>query len=174
VPPPVRRPGAALRLVASLEGPVGAPVLVLGNSIGTTRAVWDRQAAALREHFRLLRFEYPGHDGSAAPPGPYSIGDLAGGVLAQLDAHEIGRALYCGISLGGMVGPAGLARLDHRAHAGHRGRRGPRHPAVARRRHRGRISGSRLRVIGGASHLANVSAPGEVTAAVLGHLLAVR
>ncbi len=36
------------------------------------------------------------------------------------------------------------------------------------------IPGSRLRVIRGASHLANVSAPGEVTAALLGHLLAAR
>jgi len=36
----------------------------------------------------------------------------------------------------------------------------------------GRISGSRLTVIRGASHLANVSAPGEVTAALLRHLLA--
>jgi pimeloyl-ACP methyl ester carboxylesterase len=36
------------------------------------------------------------------------------------------------------------------------------------------ISGSRLTVIRGASHLANVSAPGEVTAALLGHLLASR
>ncbi len=265
VPPPVRRPGAALRLVASLEGPVGAPVLVLGNSIGTTRAVWDRQAAALREHFRLLRFEYPGHDGSAAPPGPYSIGDLAGGVLAQLDAHEIGRALYCGISLGGMVGMwlaahapdritalglcctsahlrpasmwaeraalvrsagmgpaadqaagrwftpafqrrdpsavaavvAAMRRVDPEGYAGcceaiggmdQRPSLGsitapalviagaedpatpPWHGAVIA----AGISGSRLRVIGGASHLANVSAPGEVTAALLGHLLAVR
>lgn len=95
---------APLRLAASLDGPAGAPVLVLGNSIGTTRAVWDPQASALGARFRLLRFEYPGHGGSAAPPGPYSIGDLAGGVLALLDDHRIESASYCGISLGGMVG----------------------------------------------------------------------
>jgi 3-oxoadipate enol-lactonase len=34
------------------------------------------------------------------------------------------------------------------------------------------IPGARLRVIRGAAHLANVSAPGEVTAALTGHLLA--
>jgi pimeloyl-ACP methyl ester carboxylesterase len=97
-------PAGPPRLAASLTGPRGAPVLVLGNSIGTTRAVWDPQAAALGARFRLLRFEYPGHGGSAARPGPYSIGDLAGGVLALLDAHGVDRASYCGISLGGMVG----------------------------------------------------------------------
>ncbi len=95
---------APLRLAASLDGPPAAPVLVLGNSIGTTRAVWDPQAAALGARFRLLRFEYPGHGGSPAPPGPYSIGDLAGGVLALLDDYQIESVSYCGISLGGMVG----------------------------------------------------------------------
>ena len=34
------------------------------------------------------------------------------------------------------------------------------------------IAGARLAVIRGAAHLANVSAPGEVTAALTGHLLA--
>jgi 3-oxoadipate enol-lactonase len=114
------RPGAPVRLAASMEGTPGAPVLVLGNSIGTTRAVWDPQAAALRAHFRLLRFEYRGHGRSPAPGGPYSIGDLAGDVLALLDAYGVERALYCGISLGGMVGmwlAVARAGADRRARA---------------------------------------------------------
>jgi 3-oxoadipate enol-lactonase len=93
-----------IRLAASLEGPEGAPVLVLGNSLGTTRAVWEPQLTAFRRHFRLLRYEHPGHGGSAAPAGPYTIGELGAGVLAVLDSRGIERALYCGISLGGMVG----------------------------------------------------------------------
>ncbi len=99
VPEPVPLP-----LTASLEGPAGAPVLVLGDSLGTSRAVWDPQLPALAEQYRLLRFELPGHGGSAAPPGPYSIADLGSGVLALLDQHGIERAGYCGISLGGMIG----------------------------------------------------------------------
>jgi len=35
------------RLAASLEGPPGAPVVVLGNSLGTTRELWEPQAAML-------------------------------------------------------------------------------------------------------------------------------
>jgi 3-oxoadipate enol-lactonase len=94
----------AISLVASLEGPAGGPVLVLGNSLGTSRAVWEPQLAAFRGHFRLLRYEYPGHGGTQAAPGPYTIGELGTGVLALLDAHGVGRAYYCGISLGGMIG----------------------------------------------------------------------
>jgi len=43
-----------VRLVSSMEGPDGAPVLILANPIGTTRAIWDAQARVLREDYRLL------------------------------------------------------------------------------------------------------------------------
>ncbi|HEV2376444.1 MAG TPA: 3-oxoadipate enol-lactonase [Streptosporangiaceae bacterium] len=91
-------------LTASLDGPPGAPVLVLGNSLGTSRMVWDRQVPALGERFRLLRYELPGHDGAPARPGPYTVGVLASGVLGLLDSYGVDRAAYCGISLGGMIG----------------------------------------------------------------------
>src|SRR5271166_6086310 len=93
-----------ISLASSLDGPSGRPVLVLGNSLGTARSVWDRQVPEFSRDFRLLRYELPGHGGSAAPPGPYSISELGAGVLALLDRHGIARAAYCGISLGGMVG----------------------------------------------------------------------
>ena len=93
-----------LHLSGSLDGPPLAPVLVLGNSLGTSRAVWDPQVPALAAHFRLLRYELPGHGGSPAAPGPYTIAQLGGAVLALMDGHGVDRATYCGISLGGMVG----------------------------------------------------------------------
>jgi pimeloyl-ACP methyl ester carboxylesterase len=63
-----------VHLVSSLEGPDDAPVLILANPIGTTRAIWDAQARLLREDYRLLRFELRGHgviagaEDQAAPP----------------------------------------------------------------------------------------------------------
>ena len=67
------------------------------------RAMWDPQASALARHFRLLRFDWPGH-GSPAPPGPYSIEKLSRGVLALMDRCEVTTAAYTGLSLGGMIG----------------------------------------------------------------------
>jgi len=93
-----------LALAASLEGPAGAPVLVLGNSLGTTGEVWEPQAAALGERFRLLRFEHRGHGGSPSLPGPYTIAELGADVLRLLDGFGVPTASYCGISLGGMIG----------------------------------------------------------------------
>ncbi len=89
---------------ASLAGPDGAPVLVLGNSLGTSAAVWASQVPTFATRFRLLRYELPGHGGTPAAPGAYTVGGLATGVLALLDSLGVERAAYCGISLGGMIG----------------------------------------------------------------------
>ena len=252
-----------VRLAASLDGPRDAPVLVLGNSLGSTRDLWEPQLAVLGEHFRLLRYEHRGHGGSPAPAGPYTIAELGADVLRLLDGFGIEHASYCGVSLGGMIGmwlamnapgridalalcctsarfpdtalwvqraatvrgdglpsisaqvvsrwftPGFAARfpsvpatfeatLDGVDPEGYAGcceaiagmdlRAGlakisaptlvicgsedpltpPWHGAVIARG----IAGSRLAVIRGAAHLANVSAPGEVTAALRAHLLA--
>jgi 3-oxoadipate enol-lactonase len=107
-------PDGAVRLAASVTGPPGAPVLVLANSLGTTGDLWRAQLPVLAGRYRVLRYEHRGHGGSPAPPGPYQIDDLAGDVLALLDAEGVPRAHYAGISLGGMVGMALAARAPER------------------------------------------------------------
>jgi 3-oxoadipate enol-lactonase len=87
----------------SLEGPDGAPVLVFSNSLGTTAAMWDEPAAALSDRFRILRYDARGHGGSPAPPGPYSIAELGGDVIALLDRLELETVSFCGLSIGGMT-----------------------------------------------------------------------
>lgn len=39
-------PAGRVRLAASLQGPAGAPVVVLGNSLGTSSSLWDPQLLA--------------------------------------------------------------------------------------------------------------------------------
>jgi 3-oxoadipate enol-lactonase len=95
---------APAELSATLTGADGMPVLVLGNSLGTTGELWQPQLGPLGRRFRLLRYEHRGHGGSPAPPGPYSIAELGTDVLRLLDEFEIKTARYCGVSLGGMVG----------------------------------------------------------------------
>jgi 3-oxoadipate enol-lactonase len=95
---------AAPDLYYLLEGPDDAPVLVLSNSLGTTLGMWDDQAPALRERFRLLRYDIRGHGGSPTPPGPYALADLGRDVLSLLDGLGIERASFCGLSVGGMTG----------------------------------------------------------------------
>jgi 3-oxoadipate enol-lactonase len=87
-----------------LTGPAGAPVVALSCSLGTDMSMWDPQLPALSERFRVLRYDIRGHGSSPAPPGPYSISDLAGDLLALLDRLELERVHLCGVSIGGMTG----------------------------------------------------------------------
>ncbi|MFB3306228.1 3-oxoadipate enol-lactonase [Pseudomonas sp. AMR01] len=87
-----------------LDGPVDAPVLVLSNSLGTDLHMWDIQMQAFTRHFRVLRFDTRGHGKSLVTEGPYSIEQLGQDVIALLDALEIPRAHFCGLSMGGLIG----------------------------------------------------------------------
>ena len=87
-----------------LSGAAGAPVVVLSCSLGTDMSMWDPQLPALERSFRVLRYDLRGHGSSPAPPGPYSIADLGGDVIALLDRVGVERAHLCGVSIGGMTG----------------------------------------------------------------------
>ncbi|SDO37387.1 3-oxoadipate enol-lactonase [Rhodoferax sp. OV413] len=88
----------------AVDGDAAAPALILSNSLGTTLEMWDQQVAAFSEKYRLIRYDARGHGGSPVTPGPYSFADLGQDVLAVLDALGIGRAAFCGISMGGHTG----------------------------------------------------------------------
>lgn len=86
-----------------LDGPPGAPVLVLVNSLGTTLSMWDAQVPRLAGLRRVLRYDQRGHGRSSAPAGPYSIEDLGRDLVGLLNGLAIEHAALCGISLGGMA-----------------------------------------------------------------------
>jgi 3-oxoadipate enol-lactonase / 4-carboxymuconolactone decarboxylase len=90
-----------------LSGPVGAPVVMFANSLGTSFHVWDPQEAALAGNYRVLRYDKRGHGLTDCPPardGGYSIDLLAEDARALLDALGIARVHFCGLSIGGMIG----------------------------------------------------------------------
>lgn len=94
-----------------VDGPLGAPALVLLHSLGTSLHVWDDQAAALAGAFRVVRLDLRGHGLSEVTPGPYTMEQLADDVLALLDSLGVGQAHVAGLSIGGMVAQA----VAHRA-----------------------------------------------------------
>ena len=92
------------RFNVHLDGPEGAPVVVLSNSLGTNLALWEPQMAALTARFRVLRYDQRGHGASVATANDYGIDTLGGDVVHLLDALSISRAHFCGISMGGATG----------------------------------------------------------------------
>jgi len=91
------------RISYTVTGPAGAPVLLLINSIGTTRELWAPQVDAFNRAYRLIRYDARGHGASSVPSGDYTIGQLGRDALAILDAERAGTASVCGISLGGLT-----------------------------------------------------------------------
>jgi 3-oxoadipate enol-lactonase len=87
-----------------VEGQDRAPVLMLSNSLGTDLHMWDDQAPALTQHFRLVRYDRRGHGKSSVPKAPYSMERLGRDVVGVLDALNIAKINWCGLSMGGMVG----------------------------------------------------------------------
>jgi 3-oxoadipate enol-lactonase len=84
-----------------VEGREDGPPLVFVNSVGADLAMWDPQVADLGEELRMVRYDARGHGASPVPPGPYSLADLGGDLVALLDRLGIERASLCGVSLGG-------------------------------------------------------------------------
>jgi 3-oxoadipate enol-lactonase len=66
--------------------------------------MWDAQVEALAGRFRMVRYDGRGQGSSMATPGPYTVEQLGRDALAILDALQIETALFCGLSMGGMVG----------------------------------------------------------------------
>lgn len=90
---------------ARVDGPPGAEAVLLSNSLSSALGMWDAQAAALAAAgYRVVRSDSRGHGASGAPEGEYTIEQLGRDALGVLDALEIGRAHFCGLSKGGMVG----------------------------------------------------------------------
>ncbi|WP_411817212.1 3-oxoadipate enol-lactonase [Hyphococcus sp. DH-69] len=87
-----------------LDGPADAPTLLLSNSLGTDREMWKYQLTDFTRYFRVLRYDTRGHGLSDAPQGGYGLDRLGRDALELLDALDIQKAFFCGVSLGGMTG----------------------------------------------------------------------
>ena len=98
----------------AIHGASGAPVLLLSNSLGTTLEMWSEQVPVFSSTHQVVCYDTRGHGGSPISQGPYDFNSLGDDVLAIMDALNVERAVFCGISMGGHTG------LWLGAHAGER------------------------------------------------------
>jgi 3-oxoadipate enol-lactonase len=94
-----------------VDGPAGAPWLVLSNSLATNLSMWDEQARELKGAYRVLRYDQRGHGGTEATAGRYTFALLMADALALMDALGIGKAHFAGLSMGGATA-LGLAETQ--------------------------------------------------------------
>jgi 3-oxoadipate enol-lactonase len=87
-----------------LEGKLGAPVLLVANSLGANYSMWDPQIAEWKKNFQVLRYNYRGHGGTTSVGNFATSQDLADDVNELLDALNIKKIYWVGLSLGAMLG----------------------------------------------------------------------
>lgn len=77
--------------------------VVLIHGYAEDGAIWDRQAACLKEHYRLIIPDLPGSGRSSPLPGETSIDELAEYITAMLDKEQIAQCILIGHSMGGYI-----------------------------------------------------------------------
>jgi len=96
-----------VRIAWEVHGPLEPveepPTLVLVHGLGYARAGWGVLPDLLARHVRVVMLDNRGIGASDVPPGPYAAAEMAGDVVAVLDAAGLRRAHVLGASLGGMV-----------------------------------------------------------------------
>ena len=80
----------------------GAPLLLI-MGLGWPSQAWYRSRPVLREKYRTIALDNRGVGRSEAPPGPYSITQMAADAGAVLNAARVNTAHIFGVSMGGMI-----------------------------------------------------------------------
>lgn len=94
------------------SGNLNGPAVLMGSSLGTTFRMWENILPHLEEHYRVIRFDTPGHGHSAATSPAVAAGETSGATVAGFatavldlaDALGIETFSYIGLSLGGAIG----------------------------------------------------------------------
>jgi len=94
---------ARLTFNCAIDGPADGQPVVFSNSLGASLAMWQPQVDALAGEFRVIRYDQRGHGASGLPAGPYEFPALVDDVIALLDALELERVHFVGLSMGGMT-----------------------------------------------------------------------
>jgi pimeloyl-ACP methyl ester carboxylesterase len=86
------------------EGPAGAPPIVLLHGAILSRTMWRPMVALLRDRYRCISLDLPGHGTQAGEP--FTMDAAVARVTETIDGQAGGRAVLVGLSLGGYVAMA--------------------------------------------------------------------
>lgn len=87
----------------TVDGPPDGPVVVLLEGLGYGRWMWKWTTEVLSNRYTVVRPDNRGTGKSDAPPGPYSIAEMASDVDAVLEDQGVEAAHVVGASMGGMI-----------------------------------------------------------------------
>jgi len=91
--------GVTMRVAVAGNGP--SVVFVPGGD--QTAEAYSQQFARLKDSYRCITYDPRGAGQTTAPPPPWTMADYAADCAAVIDAFAEGKAVVCGLSLGGLV-----------------------------------------------------------------------
>ena len=94
----------------------GDPLLLI-MGLGATMDLWHRVTPMVSPTYRTILLDNRGAGRSDAPPGPYSIPQMAEDALAVLDAANVSTARVFGASMGGMIAQELALNHPERVHS---------------------------------------------------------
>jgi 3-oxoadipate enol-lactonase len=94
----------------------GDPLLLI-MGLGATLDLWHRVTPMVSATYRTILLDNRGAGRSDAPPGPYSIPQMADDALAVLDAAGVTIARVFGASMGGMIAQELALNHPERVHS---------------------------------------------------------
>jgi 3-oxoadipate enol-lactonase len=100
----VELPGRGTTFVREVEGPEGAPTVVLLHGWTANSALnWFASYARLGERFRVLALDHRGHGRGIRSRRPFRLRDCADDAAALVDELGVGPVVAVGYSMGGPV-----------------------------------------------------------------------
>lgn len=92
------------QLYAQSFGDMGTQTIIFCNSLGTDYRMWQPQIEVLAADYHVIVYDTRGHGQSSAEGEAWTLADLGQDVIDVLDAFEVEKATFCGISMGGLTG----------------------------------------------------------------------
>src|SRR5437764_2979638 len=106
-------PGRGTTFVRELQGPPGAPTVILLHGLGATADLnWFPSYDALGRRFRVLALDHRGHGQGIRVGARFRLADCADDVPALADVMGVDRFIAVGYSMGGPI--AQLTWYRHR------------------------------------------------------------
>lgn len=84
-----------------IDGPADGPAIVFVHGTRLSRAMWQPQMGHLRDTYRVVAVDLPGHGRLA--DRPFTVTDASDEVALAIETAAGGRAIVVGLSLGGYV-----------------------------------------------------------------------
>ena len=88
--------------------------IVLVHGFPFSHEMWDPQIESLQKRFRVVAYDLRGLGKSGVGDGQYTLEFFADDLLALLDYLKIGKAVLCGLSMGGYIALRAVERNPER------------------------------------------------------------